>query len=236
MTVPDWDADPNLVAPQLLGWRLASALGGHPAGTERTDGNRDSRGPGVVVVRLTEVEAYGGVGADPGSHAHRGRTRRNATMFGSPGHAYVYFTYGMHWCVNVVIHPPGVAGAVLLRAGEIVAGVEVARARRPSARTDQELAQGPARLTVALGIDGSADGLDLLDPSSPLRLLPPIPPSDEPARGAAIGTGPRTGVGGAGAHAHWRYFLTGEPTVSRHRPATPRRRARWIPGPRTAGG
>ena len=96
---------------------------------------------GPVAVRLTEVEAYDGAG-DPGSHAFRGRTARNAVMFGPPGHVYVYFTYGMHWCANLVCGPTGTASAVLLRAGEVVTGLDVARSRRPSARSDHELARG----------------------------------------------------------------------------------------------
>ena len=110
------DRDPSDAARGLLGALLISDLG------ER------------VAVRITEVEAYGGVGEDPGSHAHRRLTPRNATMFGPVGHAYVYFTYGMHWCLNVVAHEPDRAGAVLIRAGEVTAGVSAARARRASDR------------------------------------------------------------------------------------------------------
>ena len=112
-----------------------------------------------VSVRLTEVEAYGGAD-DPGSHAFRGRTRRNAVMFGPPGHLYVYFTYGMHHCANVVCGPDGEASAVLLRAGEVVSGHDVARDRRPGS-SDRDLARGPARLCRALAIDLSVDGSSL---------------------------------------------------------------------------
>ena len=108
---------------------------------------------GPVAVRLTEVEAYAGE-ADPGSHAFRGRTPRTAVMFGPPGRVYVYFTYGMHWCMNLVCGPEGEASAVLLRAGEVVEGADLAAARRTTAKSPRELARGPARLTVALGVDG----------------------------------------------------------------------------------
>jgi DNA-3-methyladenine glycosylase len=172
---------------------------------------------GEVVLRLTEVEAYGGE-SDPGSHAFRGRTPRTEVMFGRAGVAYVYFTYGMHWCMNVVTGPEGTASAVLLRAGEVVDGLELARSRRPGAR-DRELARGPARLTKALGVDGTLGGTDLLDPASPLRLLPG-PPVD-PAR---VCVGPRVGVAGPGAPTPWRFWVDGEPTVSPYRPAVPRRR------------
>ncbi len=165
-------------------------------------------------VRLTEVEAYGGEGEDPGSHAFRRRTPRNATMFGPSGRAYVYFTYGMHWCLNVVTGPEGTAGAVLLRGGEVVEGIEVARERRTSARTDRDLARGPARLTVALGVTGALDGVDLLDPASSLRLVLPRQPA------APVSVSARTGVGGAGAGTPWRFFLLGEPSVSPYRRAT----------------
>src|SRR5438046_4737812 len=115
-----------------------------------------------VTVRLTEVEAYSGEGTDAASHAHRGRTRRNTVMFGPAGYAYVYFTYGMHWCLNVVTGPAGVASAVLLRAGKVLAGADAARARRGVTIKDRDLARGPARLVSALGVDGSAHGTPVL--------------------------------------------------------------------------
>jgi DNA-3-methyladenine glycosylase len=199
---------PVRVAPLLLGAHLRSTIGG----------------AGEVVVRITEVEAYGGVGEDPGSHAHRRRTGRNATMFGAVGHAYVYFTYGMHWCCNVVAHAPGVAGGVLIRAGAVEAGLALARARRPAARADRELARGPARLAAALGVHGEHDGLDLLDPTSPLRLV--LGPAGQPGDAGRPDpvAGPRTGVAGAGAATPWRFWLPDEPSVSVHRPAPTRSR------------
>lgn len=173
---------------------------------------------GGVTLRLTEVEAYGGVGADPASHAHRGRTPRNAVMFGPPGHLYVYFTYGMHWCANVVCGPMGEASAVLLRAGEVVAGADLARKRRPTARADHELARGPARLCTALGIDGTANGAWLLDGSSQVTLRPAeAVPAD-----AVIQAGPRVGVAG-GHDTPWRFWLAGEPSVTAYRRHLPRR-------------
>lgn len=186
----------HVVAPLLLGARLIS----------RVDGQE-------VAVRITEVEAYAGVGIDPGSHAFRGQTARTAVMFGAAGHAYVYFTYGMHWCCNIVTGEVGEAGAVLLRAGEIVDGVAFARKRRSTARTDRELAQGPARLSKALGVDGSLNGVNLLSRRSVLQLRMPEVPGAEAAVSA------RTGVSGAGALTPWRFFLPDEPTVSRYRPA-----------------
>jgi DNA-3-methyladenine glycosylase len=179
------------------------------------------RGNGVAV-RLTEVEGYAGE-ADPGSHAFRGRTPRTEVMFGPAGRAYVYFTYGMHWCMNVVCGPDGVASAVLLRAGEVVDGLDLARSRRPACR-DRDLARGPARLTKALGIDGGYGGVDLLDSASPLRLT-----SGEPVDPGRVRTGPRVGVGGAGATTPWRFWVDGEPTVSVYRPAVQRRRRTVAP-------
>jgi DNA-3-methyladenine glycosylase len=170
---------------------------------------------GDVAVRLTEVEAYDGAN-DPGSHAFRGRTRRNAVMFGPSGHLYCYFTYGMHVCCNVVCGPEGTPSAVLLRAGEVVDGLETARARRPGS-SDRDLARGPARLCSALGIALEHDGTDL--GSGPVTLTLATPPAD-------VSTGPRVGLRAA-AERPWRFWSTGEPTVSAYRPAAPlRARAR----------
>jgi DNA-3-methyladenine glycosylase len=168
---------------------------------------------GVVAVRLTEVEAYAGAD-DPGSHAYRGPTRRNEVMFGPAGHLYVYFTYGMHYCCNVVVGVEGTASAVLLRAGEVVDGVDLARARRPKS-TDRDLARGPARLCSALGIDREHNGTDLSTGPLTLRLVDP--PAAEDVR-----RGPRVGLREAADHP-WRFWLEGEPTVSVYRPAAPRR-------------
>ncbi|WSF99715.1 DNA-3-methyladenine glycosylase [Micromonospora sp. NBC_01740] len=173
---------------------------------------------GDVTVRITEVEAYAGTAGDPASHAHRGRTPRNAVMFGPAGYAYVYFTYGMHWCMNVVTGSDGEASAVLLRAGEVVDGVETARARRPAVRRDVDLARGPARLCAALGIDKSAYGRWLLG-DGPVRLRP----ADVPVPGEAVAAGPRVGV--TGAHdVPWRFWIADDPTVSAYRRHVPRSR------------
>lgn len=172
---------------------------------------------GGVRVRLTETEAYAGTAGDPASHAHRGRTLRNAVMFGPAGHAYLYFTYGMHWCMNVVTGPDGEASAVLLRAGEVVEGRDLARARRPAVRRDADLARGPARLCSALGLNGSAYGLYLLD-DGPVCLSPaPVPLAP-----AKISAGPRVGVNGA-HDVPWRFWIGGDPTVSIYRRHVPRR-------------
>ena len=224
------------VAPELLGCVLSQAT---PDGT--------------VAVRLTEVEAYMG-SADPASHAYRGRTPRNGVMFGPPGYAYVYFTYGMHFCVNLVCHLPGDASAVLLRAGEIVAGTELGGARRGAARrggvardsadrdsADRELARGPARLCQALGINRALDGAVACDPASPLRVMAALGvsntlgasnsgASDDGADISGAGsdvvrTGPRVGVREA-AEVPWRFWLEDEPTVSVYRPWASRKRSR----------
>ncbi len=183
------------VAPRLLGARLSHA---------------------GVAVRITEVEAYDGAN-DPGSHAYRGPTPRNEVMFGPAGRLYVYFTYGMHYCCNVVAGEDGRASAVLLRAGEVVEGIEVARERRGSrgGSADRDLARGPARLCQALAIARDQNGADLRGPE--LRLDLP----GEPA--SPVETGPRVGLRLA-ADRPWRFWLTGDPTVSRYVAAKPRQR------------
>ena len=181
---------------------------------------------GRVAVELTEVEAYAGE-IDPASHAYRGKTSRNAVMYGPPGHAYVYFTYGMHFCMNVVCMPEGTASAVLLRAGRVIAGEDLAGRRRATRRTApgevrgrglpaRELARGPARLCQALAINRIQNGWDLCVPESPLRLGR----ADSGARPSAevtISVGPRVGVT-AGADTGWRFWLANDPTVSAYRP------------------
>ncbi len=194
----DLSAPSTEVAPRLLGALL--------------------RGRGVTV-RLTEVEAYLGE-VDPGSHAFRGETRRNAVMFGPAGHLYAYFTYGMHVCANVVVGQEGVATAVLLRAGEVVAGVDVARQRRLTSKRDADLASGPARLCVALGIEHADNGVD--QRHGPKRRdagHTAVPPS-------RIRSGPRVGVSGPGGSDEypWRFWIEGDPTVSTYRASAPRKR------------
>jgi DNA-3-methyladenine glycosylase len=178
----------------------------------------DSPG-GTVALRLTEVEAYAGA-ADPASHAFRGRTARNQVMFGPAGHLYVYFVYGMHWCCNVVCGPEGMPNAVLLRAGVVLSGVDLARARRASTRSDVDLARGPARLATALGLDSAANGTDLCAATSAVRLLAGDPVPDDLVR-----RGPRVGVAAA-VEAPWRLWVAGDPSVSPYRPGGPRRRPR----------
>jgi DNA-3-methyladenine glycosylase len=220
----DFFARPSvLVAPDLLGCVL-----------------EHETAAGLVAVELTEVEAYAGQ-TDPASHAYRGKTARNAVMFGPPGHAYVYFTYGMHFCVNVVCLGDNSASAVLLRAGAVIEGEEIARARRvgrkpggsaqapdASAATRlaaRDLARGPARLCQALGIDRSLDGADVCAAGSSLRVRsdrvwPPATARSEEKK--EISSGPRVGVSRA-AEIPWRFWITGEPTVSVYRPWVPRR-------------
>lgn len=196
---------PVEVAPLLLGGVLEVRSGG-----------------ATVAVRLTEVEAYHGAGTgeipDPGSHARRGRTPRNATMWGEPGHLYVYLSHGIHSCVNVVCGPEGVAGGILLRAGRIVEGEEAAFARRPAARTARDLARGPGRLGDAVGLRHPLhDGIDAVTAApqggATARLWLP-----EAAQSRVV-AGPRVGVAGvAGTDAFpWRFRIDGDPTVSAFR-------------------
>jgi DNA-3-methyladenine glycosylase len=190
-----------VVAPELLGCVLVH---------ETEDG--------TVAVELVEVEAYTGQ-TDPASHAFRGKTARNAVMFGEPGHAYVYFTYGMHFCVNLVCQPNGEAAAVLLRAGLVVAGHDLAAKRRRAASGDgPRLASGPARLCQALGIGRAQNGADVCDPASALRVLA----RSSEAAAWSVASGPRVGVRD-GAEVAWRFWIDGHPTVSPYRPHVPKR-------------
>jgi DNA-3-methyladenine glycosylase len=183
---------PDAVAPTLLGCWLV---------TDRPEGQ--------VVLRLTEVEAYAGNGMDLAAHSHRGPTPRAAIMFGPPGHLYVYFSYGVHWCANVVVGSVGEGSAVLLRAGEVVLGEDLARTRRPAARAARDLARGPARLTQALGIGPDDKNADLLAPASSVRLhRGPTP--------ASISAGPRVGISQA-TDLPWRFWQTDAPSVSAFR-------------------
>ncbi|WP_255407393.1 DNA-3-methyladenine glycosylase [Blastococcus haudaquaticus] len=201
-----------LTADELLGPVdvVASSLLGCWMVTQRPEG--------TVALRLTEVEAYSGSGMDPAAHSHRGPTPRAAIMFGPPGRLYVYFSYGVHWCANVVVGRDGDGEAVLLRAGEVVAGEGVARSRRPAARTPRDLAGGPARLTQTLAIGRDDLGTDLLDPASPVRLHRGPAPAD-------ISAGPRVGISTA-TELPWRFWETGAPSVSAFRAGGTSRRPR----------
>ncbi len=168
-------------------------------------------GAGPVAVRLTEVEAYAGP-LDPASHAYR-RTARSEIMYGRAGHLYVYFVYGMHWCANVVTGDDGTASAVLLRAGEVVDGLPLARDRRPAARRDVDLARGPAGLAAVLGLTGADTGTNLCDPRAVLALWAGS------RRPEAVAQGPRVGVSVA-ADEPWRFIEVGNPTVSPYRRGT----------------
>lgn len=163
--------------------------------------------------RIVEVEAYAGA-EDAGSHAFRGRTPRNATMFGPPGHLYVYFTYGMHWCANVVAGELGSAFAVLLRAGAPLVGIDAMRARRPAARKERDLCSGPAKLTQALGLGHGHDGADLVErhprPGRVRILDDGVAPPTNPGRSVRVGL--RAGKGDGHP---WRWFVVDDPNVSR---------------------
>ena len=158
--------------------------------------------------RIVEVEAYAG-GEDPGSHAFRGMTRRNATMFGRPGLLYVYFTYGMHWCANAVCGEDGEGVAVLLRALAPVSGLEEMHAARPAARSGRDLCSGPGKLCQALGITGQHDGADLVSGAGGLTIADDgTPPPEAPGNGVRIGLS-------AGAELPWRWYVAGEANLSR---------------------
>ncbi|MFC8732396.1 DNA-3-methyladenine glycosylase [Luteimicrobium sp. NPDC057192] len=188
---------------------------------------------GDVTLRVTEVEAYDGE-RDPGSHAFRGPSQRNRAMYGEAGRLYVYRHLGLHHCVNVVCAPEGRASAVLLRAGEVTDGVELARSRRLAkgrCDTDRQIARGPARLAVALDLDLDEYGADLVDPAGAIVVhLPPPSGADTADVSHAAGeirTGPRVGVSGSGGDAAlfpWRYWLAGDPTVSDYRAVRARKR------------
>ena len=171
---------------------------------------------GEVAVRLSEVEAYAG-GHDPASHAFRGKTARNEVMFGPAGHVYVYFTYGMHFCMNLVAGPDGHASAVLLRAGEVVAGAETVAERRRGA-VARDYARGPARLTTTLGVDRRLNGVDVTSTRSALHVRRGTPVPDD-----AVRWGPRVGVSSA-QEVPWRCWVNDDPTVSPYRPHVPKKR------------
>jgi len=195
------------VAPRLLGAQLVTVVDGV-----------ETR------LRITEVEAYHGKGTgavpDPGSHARMGPTARNATMWGEPGHLYVYLSHGIHSCVNVVCGPDGEAGGVLLRAGEVVGGTDAAAARRgvasPLGRTAlRDLARGPGRLGQAVGLRHALhDGIDFVSGVELNGAVARLLLLDEPL--ADVSAGPRVGVAGvAGTSAFpWRFWISGDPTVS----------------------
>jgi len=195
----DWTTAPSsqiaTVARSLLGWELSA---------------------GAVRLRLTELEAYRG-SDDPASHAYRGKTPRTAVMFGPAGVAYVYFVFGMHWCLNIVCGEVGSASAVLVRAGAVIEGEDVARDRRQWTGPTHELARGPGRLAVALGVDFRANGTSMVDGTGPLTLVPPHRRIDP----ALVRAGPRVGVAAA-ADREWRFWLDGDKSVSAYRRHVPR--------------
>jgi DNA-3-methyladenine glycosylase len=191
--IPDLCAPVHEVAPRLLGAVLRH---------------------GPVAVRLTEVEAYDGA-TDPASHAYRGRTARNAVMFGPPGHLYLYFTYGMHWAGNISCGPEGVGSGVLMRSGEVIEGLELARSRRGRA-SDRDLARGPGRLTQALGLNPEYKGCDLLG-NGPVRLEPPTRQPEMIMVGARVGVSVE-------ADRLWRFWIGDSRFVSDYKrsPRAPR--------------
>jgi DNA-3-methyladenine glycosylase len=192
MNVMDLAHPAEEVAPKLLGALLTHEA---PEGT--------------VSITITETEAYSGT-ADPAPHAYRGRTPRNAVMFGPAGHLYVYRSHGLHWCANIVTGTDGIASAVLIRAGRVIEGEDLARKRRGAKVESPRLARGPGNFCQALGITAEHNGTDLLTGAS-VALS-----EGEPVSAALIRIGPRVGVSKAHDWQH-RFFLAGDPTVSAYR-------------------
>ena len=192
MNVMDLAHPAEEVAPRLLGAVLTHAT---PEGT--------------VSISITETEAYSGA-TDPASHAYRGMTPRNAVMFGPAGHLYVYRSHGLHWCANVVTGRDGTASAVLVRAGRVIEGEDLARRRRGGTAEDARLARGPGNLCQALGVTAEHNGTDLLTGTS-VALS-----EGEPVPAALVRVGPRVGVSRAHDWEH-RFYLAGDPTVSAYR-------------------
>ncbi len=187
-----YSGDPLDVAPQLLNKLLV---------------RRASAGTSRRAVRIVEVEAYRGED-DPASHAARGPTARNRTMYGNGGLLYVYFTYGMHWCANAVCGPRGSPRAILLRAGAPVSGLPALRAARPTVHRDRDLARGPACLCRALGVDGEDDGADLVRGDRRLVVVDDgVPPPVWPGRSGRVGIR-------RAADRPWRFWVPGDPHVS----------------------
>jgi DNA-3-methyladenine glycosylase len=185
--------DPVVVAPELLNKVL---VGPNGAG------------------RIVEVEAYDG-GNDPASHAYRGLSPRTAVMFGPPGHLYVYFSYGVHWCANAVCRDDGVAGAVLLRALAPISGIEAMQVARPAARRERDLCSGPGKLCQALGIARGHDGADLVTADRGVGIVDDgVAPPDDAVNTARIGISVATDV-------RWRWYVPGDPNVSRPRRTKP---------------
>jgi DNA-3-methyladenine glycosylase len=182
-----YNRDPRVVAPELLNKVLVH---------------------GARAGRIVEVEAYCGA-EDPASHSYGGMTRRNRVMFGPPGGLYVYFTYGMHWCVNAVCGEPGVGVAVLLRAAAPLHGLDAMWAARPAARRMRDLCSGPAKLAQAFGLDGAFDGADVVSGDRGVVICDDgVPPPKPPRQSARVGVN-------AGAEHPWRWYVPDDPNVSR---------------------
>ncbi len=208
-------ATPRQEPPANRGEVLRSTLeASHPAGAARLLlGCTIEHGP--VRMRIVETEAYGGPAdgpwPDPAAHSYRGPTARNHVMFGPPGHLYIYRIYGMHECLNITYGPDGCAGGVLLRAGEILDGISLARSRRGTDRDVHQLARGPANLAAVLGIPWELRGSDVIAAGAPVRVEHGAGDHD-----ASINSGPRVGVRLAADRA-WRFWLSGHPAVSAYR-------------------